>query len=317
MSNLWQTGERHLINTLRDMLGTGQGVVAGIGDDCAVVACQGDAGHDWVLTSDPVIEGVHFTAAAQAKDVGHKAVARVLSDMAAMGAEPSWALINLVAPGDTPVKRVEAIYRGAAGVAQQHGLTIVGGDTAEGQVLQLHVFGIGRVPKGKAVLRSGAQSGDIVYVTGTLGQGAGGRHLTFDPRVQEGCWLRQRGWASALIDVSDGLSSDLCRLTEMSNTGAEIQIPSIPLEHAHPSEQPGQPAIDRALSDGEDYELLFTVAARKKKRFEAAWQRKFALRLSAVGVMTDQVGIIDYVGGDTAGADHGYEHFTGGATKTG
>lgn len=184
--NARNIGEDALIRRLAKLVPGRADVVAGIGDDCAVVRTGRRDSFDWLLKSDPVIEGVHFTPTAPAEAIGHKALGRVLSDIAAMGGEPMWVLIDLVAPASVPVKRIEGMYRGLAKLARRHGVAIVGGDTARGKTLELHIFAVGRIPRGRAVLRSGGKPGDSLYVTGSLGGSGQGRHLRFEPRLVEG-----------------------------------------------------------------------------------------------------------------------------------
>ena len=310
MKTLRQAGERAVIERLARILPGGcRDVVTGIGDDCAVVRTPG-ARHDLLLTSDPVIEGVHFPAGTPPRRIGHKLVGRALSDIAAMGGEPAWALIDLVAPGATPARRVEEIYRGAAALAGRHGLAIIGGDTASGPVLELHVFAVGRVPRGQARLRSGARAGDILYVTGSLGGSIRGRHLSFEPRLAEGQWLRT--FATAMIDLSDGLATDLGHLAAMSGVGAEIRRDAIPVSAAARQLRDGRTPLDHALCDGEDFELLFTVPAARRRVFERAWSRRFALRCTAIGAITPRRSGLRIRGADgqaRALTGAGYEHF--------
>jgi thiamine-monophosphate kinase len=232
---------------------------------------------------------VHFLPGAPAAAVGHKAVGRVLSDIAAMGATPRWALINLVAPPRTTVATLDGLYDGALALAGRHGLAIVGGDMSEGPVLELHVFAAGSVPRGKAVRRSGARPGEAVFVTGELGGSIAGKHLAFEPRTREGAWLRD--WATAMIDVSDGLASDLRHLILESGTGCELEAEAIPLSEA--VRQQGEAALGHALYDGEDFELLFTVPAAAQEPFLAAWRAKFPLPCSRIGTMTDRPGRVE------------------------
>ncbi|HEY8241525.1 MAG TPA: thiamine-phosphate kinase, partial [Kiritimatiellia bacterium] len=267
MKTLGDIGEQALIKRLARRLPSPRGVAVGIGDDCAVVRVPGSA-HDLVYTTDAVIEGTHFLKGTAPEKIGHKAVGRVLSDLAAMGSEPLYILINLVATRRTPLACVEEIYRGAARLCARHGAAIIGGDTSTGPVLELHVFGVGRVPRNRAVLRSGARAGDVIYVTGRLGGSIHGKHLTFDPRVREGQWLRN--WATAMIDISDGLATDLRHITEASGVGAEILPARIPLAKNAKN-------LQSALSDGEDFELLFTVSQKKAAAFERAWHKSFRL----------------------------------------
>ncbi|MEI6516841.1 MAG: thiamine-phosphate kinase [bacterium] len=306
-----EIGEDQLIRRLAGLVPSRRDVVAGIGDDCAVVRTGVRDAFDLLLKSDPVIEGIHFSRDAAPGAVGHKAVGRVLSDLAAMGGEPLWALINLVAPQDTPVKRLEGIYRGAASLAKRHGMAIVGGDTSRGKTLELHVFAVGRVPRGRAVPRSGARAGDVLYVTGALGGSGLGRHLKFEPRIREGAWLCSQGWATAMMDVSDGLATDLRRMAAASGTGAILEVGAIPVSPAARRCRDRRSPLEHALADGEDFELLLAVPARKAVAFEAAWRRRFTLRCSRIGVMTKRSGVIELKDGKSCVplTCRGYEHF--------
>jgi len=287
-------------------------VVTGIGDDCAVVRTDGR--YDLLLKSDPVIEGIHFAPDVPGERIGHKAVGRVLSDLAAMGGEPLWILMDLVAPARTATARVKAVYRGAARLARRHGVAIVGGDTSRGPALELHVFAVGRIPRGRAVLRSGARAGDRVYVTGRLGGSLSGRHLRFQPRLSEGRWLREGGWATAMMDVSDGLAADLPRLAAASGVGVEIEAEAIPVSAAAKravTVAGMRSGLAHALGDGEDFELVFTVAERKAAAFAKAWRRRFRLPCSAIGRITRLAGrVVLREGGRIVPlAASGYEHF--------
>lgn len=323
MKTAGTTGENTLIERLARLLPSRRDVVTGIGDDCAVVRASPRDRFDLILTSDPVVEGVHFRSDAAPEAVGHKAVGRVLSDIAAMGGEPLWALIDLVAPAGTPVDWLARVYRGASRLARRHGLAIVGGDTSSGPVRELHVFAAGRLPRGTAVLRSGAQPGDILYVTGRLGGSIAGRHLRFEPRLAEGQWLRAGRWASAMMDVSDGIATDLPRLLKASRAGAVIEAARIPVSAAArrltatPSSQPAPSGLDsvrlHALSDGEDFELLFTVPAARGPTLEHAWARRFRLPLTRIGVITNRAGVLDIVAEDGRRSRltaKGFEHFS-------
>jgi thiamine-monophosphate kinase len=274
------------------------------------------AGSDWLLTSDPVIEGVHFTADAPPARIGHKAVARVLSDIAAMGGTPCWALVDLVAPGDTPVERLEAIYDGLRTTADAHGLAVVGGDVAQGPVLELHLFAVGSLPRDSAVLRSGAAPGDGIYVTGRLGgSGRSGHHLAFTPRTHEGRWLREGGWVTAMCDISDGLATDLLHLAEASAAGAELTLGAVPCSDAAlESDDP----LRSALTDGEDFELLFTVPARRESDFAKAWQQDHTLACTRIGHITAHREVIGLQpDGTRRPLDlRGFDHFHNGDEQT-
>ncbi len=341
MKTLHQLGERELIRQLARLLPTRADVRAGIGHDVAVVA--GTARHDFLLKSDAVIEGRHFLPDTPPRQIGHKALGRVLSDLAAAGGEPLWGLISLVAPRDTSVARLRAVYQGLASLARQHQLALVGGDTTEGAALELHVFAVGRAPRGTALLRSGARAGDVLFVTGALGGSLAGKHLRFVPRLAEGQWLRAGRWATAAIDLSDGLATDLAHLLEMSRVGADIQTGHIPIAAAAfksvENETPGfskagkllpspfpsfgkyaenisnlwkkRAALLHALGDGEDFELLFTVPRHKAAALAAAWRKKFRTRLTAIGTITPGAGQLVW---SAAGKSldlkaAGFEHF--------
>ncbi len=311
MTTVKHLGEVALIRRLKRLVPGRADVLTGIGDDCAVVRAGRADAFDLLLKSDPVIEGIHFDAATPAAAVGHKALGRVLSDLAAMGGEPLWALVDLVAPATTSLARLEGIYRGLARLAQRQGMAIVGGDTARGNTLELHVFAIGRTPRGTAVLRSGARRGDGLYVTGALGGSRAGRHLRFEPRLAEGSWLRAQGWATAMLDVSDGLATDVRRLAGASGLGAVLEVARIPLSAAARKQRDGRTPLEQALTDGEDFELLFTVPQAKTRAFEAAWRRRFRLKCTRIGEMT---AARDRVETREAGIRRpltlrGYEHF--------
>lgn len=307
MKTLRSLGECEVIRRLARMIKKPEDVVVGIGDDVAVVRLE-NLREDLLLTSDAVIEGTHFLPTAAPERVGHKAIGRVLSDFAAMGGEPSWALIDLVAPPQTAWSRIERIYKGATALGEKYGLSIVGGDTSQGPRLELHVFGVGRVPRGAAVLRSGAEIGDLVYVTGSLGGSLRGKHLNFEPRVEEGLWLRECQWVHAMIDISDGLARDLGHILEESGVGAELDAEAIPV--SRDARAMRGDALEHALFDGEDFELLFTVPAEKKEVFESSWRETFRLPCTAIGRIVKSRGLRLRVAGKRiplrAG---GFEHF--------
>jgi thiamine-monophosphate kinase len=279
-------GEIEAIARIQTLLDPGGEVIRGIGDDCAVVRPAGDA-QDWVLTSDPVIEAVHFDRGTPPEAIGHKAVGRVLSDLAAMGAAPCWALIDLGAPRTTPMDTLLGFYRGVSALAGRYGLAVVGGDMSDAPVFEAHVFGVGRVPSGTAVLRIGAAPGDGLYVTGRLGGSRLGRHLAFEPRVREGQFLRD--WASAMLDLSDGLGADLPRLAEAGRTGFVLDLGAVPVSNdaRRAADADGLPPLRHALSDGEDFELLFTVPARKEPDFMERWRTAFELPCTRIGVAVE------------------------------
>ncbi len=306
-------GELELIRRICRKLPGRADVAVGPGDDCAVVRVAGDRAHDWLLKSDPVIEKVHFAAHTPGRAIGHKALGRALTDIAAMGGEPMWALVNLVAPAGVSVALVNRIFQGLLSLAKRSGVAVVGGDVSTGPALEIHVFVVGRVAKGKAILRSGAKPGDSLFVTGSLGGSLAGRHLRFTPRLEEGRWLGRQGWARAMIDLSDGLAADLQHLLQQSRAGAELQPDAIPISRTAKHRWRNQSvALRHALTDGEDFELLFAVPASKTPVFVRAWQRRFKLPCTRIGTVTRRRGVIETV--DAQGRRRrlqagGYQHF--------
>jgi len=320
MRDLKQLGEREVIRRLAALLPSRSDVRTGIGHDVAVVA--GNRIYDFLLKSDAVIEGRHFLPGTPPRQIGHKALGRVLSDLAAAGGEPLWVLVNLVTPRGETMQRIRAVYQGLATLARRHNIAIIGGDTSEGPALELHIFAVGRAPRGKALLRSGARPGDVVFVTGALGGSLTGKHLRFTPRLAEGRWLRAGGWATAAIDLSDGLATDLDHLLEMSGVGAKIDTETIPianavfqgLEKTNPRFSKAwkkRSPLAHALGDGEDFELLFTVPRRKAAALEQAWRKKFRTRLTAIGTITRGTGKIVWLknGQPLTLRARGFEHF--------
>ena len=283
MKTLRAIGENQLLRKILPRLPQRPDTVVGPGDDCAVVRVPGSA-DDWLFTTDPVIERRHFLPETPARLVGRKAIARAVSDIAAMGGTPLWILVDLVAPATTPLARIQGLYAGMIAAAKKWHLGILGGDTAEGDTLELHITGVGRLPRGTAILRSGARHGDLVYVTGALG-GAylpGSRHhLLFEPRLEAGRFLAQNRFATAMMDLSDGLAADLPRLLDASRRGVRLEAAAIPC--SAPARKTRQP-LHHALCDGEDFELLFTVPAAQDARFAAAWKKQFPrLRATCIG----------------------------------
>lgn len=314
---LEDVGEIEALRGLIAGLPRGRNLRVGPGDDAAVVLSPSE-GRDLLLTSDPVIEGVHFNPETPAAAVGHKAVGRVLSDIAAMGGVPFWCLLNVVAPSSTPLQRLRDLYQGAIRLARREQVGLVGGDLSAGPVLEVHAFAVGGVPRGRACLRSGARPGDWLFVTGSLGGSCQGYHLRFRPRLREGQWLRAGRWVSAMIDVSDGLASDLRHLLAASGVGAEVDLDAIPLSRAARQLQDGRGALDHALHDGEDFELLFTVPASRRRAFSRAWKLSFRLRCTCIGRIIEEADRIEWTGHPTGAGDldaGGYEHFRGSAAR--
>jgi thiamine-monophosphate kinase len=303
---LSQVGELAFIDLIRASLTKTQDTITGIGDDCAVVRLGDDSTEDIVLKSDPVIMGRHFLPDTPPRLVGQKAVGRVLSDIASMGATPRWLLIDLAAPADTTLKYADEVFKGMQTLADKHNCTIVGGDTSKSGELQIHVFGCGTVPRNTARLRSAAQEGDIIRVTGELGGSLNsGRHLSFSPRVAEGQWLRCR--VNSMIDISDGLASELWHLARESKASLMLAPSCVPFTAAA-MEDPRP--LDRALYDGEDFELLFTLAPEQDALFDDAWNEAFPeLKCTRIGkvISKSEPGVVFTTGESVP--EKGFDHF--------
>lgn len=239
------------------------GIVAGIGEDCAVVRVR-NSNEDYIYTTDLLLENVHFRRTNHtAAEVGHKALARGLSDIAAMGGTPRLCLLSLGLPGWAVPRWVDGFFRGLLCLADQTGTVLAGGDLAHSDRLVCDVVVAGAVPRGKALRRDGARPGDAIYVSGLLGGSALGletgrgaawrRHLRPEPRLELGVFLRGKLRVTAAMDLSDGLSVDLHRLCHESGVAATIDRP-LPVFHGA--------SLEHALDGGEDYELLFTARPR-------------------------------------------------------
>ncbi len=242
------------------------GLVRGIGDDCAIVRPRGAA--DWLLTTDLMIEDVHFRRSTAPDALGHKALARGLSDIAAMGGRPRWCLLSLALPAWAGPRWVGAFYKGLLGLARRTQTALIGGDVSRAAKAACDIVVVGDVPRGRALRRDGARPGDRLFVSGALGR-PWRKHPRPEPRLALGRYLRQSLRATSAMDLSDGLSIDLHRLCLESNVAASIVFP-LPV-------YPGA-GLDAALHGGEDYELLFTV--RRDAKVPA---RHAAIPLTEIG----------------------------------
>jgi thiamine-monophosphate kinase len=312
--------EKSLISRIRRRAAQRPGVATGIGDDCAIF--QIPAGHQTLVTTDFSLEGIHFRREWHpAEAVGHRCLTRGLSDIAAMGGNPIAAFLSLALPQNLPQSWVDEFVKGLLKLADAFDVTLAGGDTAQspGGVLA-DILVVGSVPKSKAVRRSGARAGDRVYVTGALGGAAATlqllssgrklrpsdfpRHFHPAPRVVVGRFLRGKGLASAMIDISDGLSTDLGHICEESGVGAEIHAPTLPCASI------GKPAreveLQFALHGGEDYELLFT--ARPGRRVPT---RIAGVPITQIGHITraKHIVLVDQHGVGSELRPQGWEHF--------
>lgn len=292
--NLSELGEFGLIRRFSKSTPSHQNVIVGIGDDAAAVVVPREE-KLLLLTCDPVIEGIHFDSTAKPFQIGWKAMARNLSDIAAMGGKPLYALVSAALPSSTSVSKAQEIYRGLSTLAKKYQVAIVGGDTSHTKRgIHITVTVVGEIDRSKMILRSGARIGDILCVTGTLGGSlSSGKHLHFEPRVAEAQFLCNFFRPSAMMDLSDGLASDLHRLAEKSHVGFEIWSDRLPLSNALKGKKsPFKKLMTHALKDGEDYELLFTISAQRLPSLQKAWRKKFRLKLTPIGrVQSQKAGI--------------------------
>jgi thiamine-monophosphate kinase len=309
-----ELGEFDLIARLTRTLPVKRGVVQGVGDDCAVLELPGDM--LLLATTDSQVEGVHFTLqTAEPQAIGRKCLAVNLSDIAAMGGEPRYALVSLHLPRQLPVEVLDDIYTGLRLEAEAHHVSIVGGNVAavgKANLLVIDITLLGFAERRHVVLRSGAQQGDLICVTGTLGDAAAGLHTVLHPaysypsyaleavqarlhtpqaRVQVGRVLAQFSprAVTAMLDISDGLSGDLRHLCERSRVGARIEAASLPLSQAMQAVAAAVQAhpIDWALHGGEDYELLFTVAPDMAQHVIEAVEAATAIPITPIGTIRE------------------------------
>ena len=296
-------------------------MIVGIGDDCSILRIPEN--HEMLVTTDFSLEGVHFRRDWHPPEsVGHRCLARGLSDIAAMGGEPVAAFLSLALPPKLPQRWADGFLQGLLNLANQFRVQLAGGDTsASPSGILADIIVVGSVPKGKAILRSGARPGDRIYVSGELGGSTAvlklirlklkkrltptqyPSHFFPRPRIDVGRILRERGIASSMIDISDGLSTDLSHLCEESGVGGEVR------QEAIPKASIGKPAqevdIDFALHGGEDYELLFT--ARRGTRVPA---KIAGVKITEIGRITRSTRrILIANGSQTDFKPRGWEHF--------
>lgn len=330
--------EFELIDKLTRDLPQNDAVVLGPGDDCAILDLGAPA-HWTLFKTDAVVEGIHFLPDTPPEAVGRKALARCLSDIAAMGGEPLSALVTLALPRNFDPARVERVYSGMKTLAAQYEVAISGGETTTNpDRLLLSIALVGRVARDQAVRRAGAKPGDGIFVTGELGGSILGRHLTFEPRLREAQWLATHFHPHAMMDISDGLAGDLPHILRAGNVGAELLSEAIPVSraaklqarapsahhddaegtdpcgetnHAPPSKPKRKTALEAALTDGEDFELLFTLPSRKAVPLVDAWKKRFPeTRLSCIGRVTASTGLQLRTRKTLAPLTaHGYVHF--------
>jgi thiamine-monophosphate kinase len=294
-STLAQVGEDQLVATLIRGLPTGADVRVAAGDDCAVVGSV-DAACWTLLKTDAVLENVHFLPGEDARRVGWKALCRAISDIAAMGGIPQHALVTLAMAPHVQLAWVRRFYSGLKRAATRFKVSIVGGETARspGSIF-LNIALTGTVERERCVLRSGGKPGDALYVTGRLGGSISGKHLDFIPRLEEARWLTESFRLHAMMDLSDGLGADLPRLAAASRCGFFIDSKRIPRSRGS--------SIQEAISDGEDYELLFALAPEAIEPLELAWKSRFPrLPLTRIGFLTSHPSTSRQI-------PYGFDHF--------
>ena len=287
-------GEDALIEAMLQHVPLAPGI-AGPGDDCAVIEGDGDALQ--LLKTDAMVEGVHWATETEAKRVGWKAVARVISDFAAMGGKPKEFLITLAMPKSTATDWATGLYQGIGDCLRQHGGVITGGETTsspDGSPIVISASATGEVKRDQLTLRSGAKPGDALLVTGQLGGSIRGKHLDFTPRLAQADWLTSHFKPSAMMDLSDGLAKDLPRLAKASDCGFQIKHDTLPCSANCTS--------DQAIGDGEDYELLFAIGAEQLEALLEQWAQQFPeLPLTAIGELC--------ASGEGDQLEGGWDHF--------
>ncbi|HEY8017903.1 MAG TPA: thiamine-phosphate kinase [Actinomycetota bacterium] len=313
--------EQELLAAIHRVLsGAGPGVIVGVGDDAAVVA---PGSGELVLTTDALVEGSHFSrSTASARDIGYKAIVVNVSDIAAMAASPRFALCALTLSDAVDVAWVMELFGGMREACDEHALSLVGGNLARGPEVTVAVTVTGEVAPGRAVTRAGARPGDVLVVTGSLGAAAAGlrlssgrtppsdeeraailRHLRPTARVGEAGVLARCG-ATAMIDVSDGLTLDLSRLCAASGVGARVRVADVPIGPAA--------GLHEALGGGEDYELVATLpdAARAGAAREEL-DEAFGVGLAEIGAIVSEPGLlaVDATGAEVRLTPAGWDHF--------
>jgi len=290
--------EFELIERLSRRLPSNDSLVTGAGDDCAVLDL-GLPDRYVLFKTDAVVEGIHFTRETPPQKIGHKALARCLSDIAAMAGAPSAALITLALPAKSDVAFIEGIYEGIGTLARRYSLAVAGGETTTNpERILISMSVIGTVNKTRCIHRSGAKSGDAIFVTGHLGGSLSAKHLDFEPRLAE------------------GLAGDLRHILRSSGVGAELLSESIPISRAARlqarTESSTRPPLLAALTDGEDFELLFTIASRDAVPLLDAWKKQFPeLLLTCIGKITATPGLkLRDKEGLRELTLKGYEHFS-------
>lgn len=324
---LRELGEFGFISRIARRSRTGSGVALGIGDDAAALVPT--AGLHTLVTADMLVEGVHFDLALTGpSDLGRKSLAVNVSDIAAMGAVPRFALLSLAIPPSLSVEFLDTFVGGLLAVAEECGVTLIGGDTCSSRDgFTISVTLMGEQRPDLVVTRGGAKAGDRIYVTGTLGDSALGlellrrgertgaaigRHLNPSPRLAAGRRLTEAGIPTAMIDVSDGLLADLGHILEQSGCGATVRLDRLPLSGEYRSRVPALsgPLFTLALSGGEDYELLFTAPSGREEEI-GALAASLNLPITGIGEIRGEPGLAVLApdGATCAPPSRGFDHF--------
>lgn len=323
MASLRDIGEFGLIAQLRTIATTGDGVVTGIGDDCAVLELGGGT---ILVSCDASVEEVHFSRTlATPEQIGWKCAASAISDIAAMGGRPRYLTVAIACPQDTKTEFLEKLFRGINDAATAASMHVVGGDTTcSPQGVMLDITVLGEPIDGRILLRSGARVGDLLCVTGTPGRSAAGlfalqakidapelieAHLHPEPRIAEGQWLAAREVVHAMADVSDGLVQDAGHLATASGIGLDFQPEKLTVPPALQNFEPTQgiEAIDLVMTGGEDYELIVAVDPAAQAELSREFEAAFGMPLSPIGIFTDKWNGVQIEGQDAS--EIGFDHF--------
>jgi thiamine-monophosphate kinase len=307
--------EFELIARITPKLPLNNDVVRGAGDDCALL----DLGLKDKLVlfkTDAIVEGVHFTSDIPARKVGRKALARVLSDVAAAAGTPVSCLVTLGLKKDFDAEYVLEFYDGLNELARQYKMSVSGGETTRTTgAFFVSVALVGTVPRNQIMTRAGAKNGDAIFVSGELGGSIDRKHLEFPPRIEEAHWLAENFSIHSMMDLSDGLAGDLRHILHASKVGAELLTTAIPISRSAKlkarMESSAKPPLLAALTDGEDYELLFTVASKDAVGLLDGWKKHFPkTKLSCIGKITADPGLrVRDKSGVREVPQHGYTHF--------
>jgi len=298
-------GEMGLIRRIAKGICLDNTVVKGIGDDAAVIKWK--RGMYLLFASDMTLENVHFTRrSATPFEIGWKALGRNISDIAAMGGVPRYAVVSAALDPHMRVSYAQEIFRGIKTLADMFKVNIVGGDTSASERIAIDIAIIGEVEKSRLVPRDGAKEGDLILVTGSIGGSRKGKHLRFIPRVREARALVEGFKVNAMIDISDGLILDLGRVLDSSGVGARIYKSAVPVSRE-------AKVFEKAIIEGEDFELLFTMSVAEARRFFKKGLAKMETAVTLIGEVTVRKKgfvIVDEEGRETRADAKGYLHFS-------